>query len=233
MKDFEFEAESSRRKLAVIRRCPAPLTMMVTVLAMSLGSRPISTQADTVNSGSSASTATYTLTSSAGLPVPGADISGPQVEALVLPPGGVVPPTSSSGTQQSPLTILSGSNGFDASQLVVALKNTTSSTGTPEQMFGLVFFGQGLAAGGVLNFSLTTESSLTSPPVLESLTPGVTITLDSVSSSATSSGSSASADVGGGQKVPEPLSLLIWSALAGAGLWRVHARQRRSRRVAL
>jgi hypothetical protein len=217
----------------VIRRCPAPLTMLVTALALSLGSRPMSTQAAAVTT----STADYTLTSSAGLPVPGANLSGPQVEALILPPGGVVPPTSSTGAQESPLTILPGSSGFDASQLVVALKSTTSSTGQPEQMFGLVFYGQGLAAGGVLNFALTTESSLKTPPVLQSQTPGVSITLDSVSSSTTGSGSGSSggtpdAGGGGGPVVPEPLSLLIWSALACAGLLRVRA-QRRSQPVAL
>ncbi len=135
----------------------------------------------------------------------------------------------------SPLTVLSGSSGFDQSQLVVALKNTTSSTGTPEQLFGLVFFGQGLAAGGVLNFSLTTDSSLSTPPVLTSQTPGVTITLDAVSSSPTDTGSTGNSGDGGGggsPKVPEPLSLLVWSALACAGLLRVRA-QRRSQRVAL
>jgi hypothetical protein len=217
----------------VIRRCPAPLTMMVTALAISLGSQPISTQADAVSSGPGTSTADYTLTSSVGLPVPGANISGPQVEALVLPPGGVVPPASVNGTAPSPLTILPGSSGFDPSQLVVALKNTTSSTGQPEQLFGLVFFGKGLAAGGVLNFSLTTQSSLSTPPVLESLTSGVSIKLDSVTPPPSSSSSTPNTGTsGGGSKVPEPLSLLIWSALACAGLLRVRA-QRRSQQVAL
>ena len=65
----------------MIRRCPAPLTMMVVALAISLGSQPMSTQADTL------STATYTLTSPDGLPVPSANIAGPQVEALVSPYG--------------------------------------------------------------------------------------------------------------------------------------------------
>jgi hypothetical protein len=218
----------------VIRRCPAPLTMMVIALAISLGSQPMSTQADTL------STATYTLTSPDGLPVPSANIAGPQVEALVSPPGGVVPPAAVNGVVPSPLTVLSGSSGFDQSQLVVALKNTTSSTGQPEQLFGLVFFGQGLAAGGVLNFSLTTESSLSTPPVLTSQTPGVNIVLDKLSSSPTdtgSTGTSGDASGGGGAgggspTVPEPLSLLVWSALACAGLLRVRA-QRRSQRVAL
>jgi hypothetical protein len=205
--------------------------MMVIALAISLGSQPMSTQADTL------STATYTLTSADGLPIPSATIAGPQVEALVSPYDGVVPPAAVNGVVPSPLTVLSGSSGFEQSQLVVALKNTTSSTGTPEQLFGLVFFGQGLAAGGVLNFSLTTDSALSTPPVLTSQTPGVTITLDSMSSStaadSSSTGNSSGGGGGGGSpKVPEPLSLLVWSALACAGLLRVRA-QRRSQRVGL
>ena len=46
----------------MIRRCPAPLTMLVAALALSLGSRPMSTWAAAVTT----STATYTLTSKAG-----------------------------------------------------------------------------------------------------------------------------------------------------------------------
>ena len=80
----------------MIRRCPAPLTMMVVALAISLGSQPMSTQADTL------STATYTLTSPDGLPVPSANIAGPQVEALVSPYDGVVPPAAVNGIMPSP-----------------------------------------------------------------------------------------------------------------------------------
>jgi hypothetical protein len=217
-----------------MRRCPAPLTMLAAALALGLGSRPEFTQADTINSDATTATASYTLTSSAGLPVPGTNISGPQVEALILPPGGVMPPTSGSGTQESPLTILSGSHGFDPSQLVVALKNATSSSGQPEQMFGLVFFGQGLAPGGVLNFSLSIEKSLANdPPQLQVLTPGVTITPES----GTSSPPPSSPPANGGSppsagEVPEPLSLVLWSALAGAALVRARSlgRSRRASR---
>jgi hypothetical protein len=207
----------------VIRRCPAPLSMMVAALAISLGSRPMSTRADAV----------YTLTSTTGIPVPGADITAPQVEYLVLPPGSVVPPTNGSGTS-SPLTVLSGSSGFDESQLVVALKSTTSSTGAPEQILGLVFFGQGLAAasaGGVLNFSLSTASGSTPPELaLNPVSPnpyGLPLTLDPVINGSPDGGGSGPIS----PKVPEPLSLVIWSALACAGLWRVRA-QRRSQPVA-
>jgi hypothetical protein len=208
----------------VIRRCPAPLTMMVAALAMSLGSRPMSTQADTI--------VTYTpLTSSAGIPIPGTNLAAPQVEYLVTPPGGVDPPVSSTGAQESPLTINAGSTGFDESQLVVALKSTTSSTGAPEQILGLVFFGQGLAAGGVLNFSLSTATGST-PPELTLVGPntyGLPLTLDPVTNA--SPDGSGGGNGGISNNAPEPLSLVIWSALACAGLWRARA-QRRSQPVA-
>ena len=42
--------ESSRRRLAVIRRCPAPLTALVAALVFGLGSQPIAAQADGISS---------------------------------------------------------------------------------------------------------------------------------------------------------------------------------------
>jgi hypothetical protein len=60
----------------------------------------------------------------------------------------------------------------------------------------------------------------------------------SSTSGSSSSGSSGSSSTpitdasGGGAKVPEPLSVLVWSALAGAGMLRYRARQRLSQRVA-
>jgi hypothetical protein len=74
-----------------------------------------------------------------------------------------------------------------------------------------------LADGGILKFSLDVANQ-NSPPQLVSQTPGVSITLQP---STSSSGSS-----GGGTPItaadtPEPLSVLVWSALAGAGLLRV------------
>ena len=168
----------------------------------------------------STATADYTLTDSSTIGVPGANISGPQVVALITPTGSVVPPTLSNGNQGSPLTVLPNSSGFDASQLVVALRDATSSTGQPEQQLGLVFYGQGLQAGGVLNFALSINSALASdPPVLQSLTPGVTITADSPPSSTTTSGvsgnsgSSSSSSNGGVVNNPEPLSVMLWSAV--------------------
>jgi hypothetical protein len=208
----------------VIRRCPAPLTAMVAALVFGLGLQPICTHADQVG------TADYTLTSAAGLPVPtgaipttgSSNIPAPQVEALVQPSGGVVTPATTS--TQGPLTILAGSHGFDTSGVWDFLANTTQN-GQAFEGLGLSFYGQGLAAGGVLNFSLNVANA-SNPPQLVSGTKGVTITLDPPSSS--SSGSSTST-VGVDGVVPEPLSLLLWSALAGAGLLRAHALRRSSR----
>ena len=127
-------------------------------------------------------TADYRLINiGSSLPVPDASSQGPQVVALVTPTGGIVPPTLADGTQGTPLTVLPDSSGFDSSQLVVALKDTTSAAGQPEQMFGLAFYGQGLQTGGVLHFALSIDSSLASnPPALQSQTPGIVIMADSL-----------------------------------------------------
>jgi hypothetical protein len=137
--------------------------------------------------------------------------------ALITPTGSVVPPTLSDGTQGSPLTVLPNSTGFDPSQLVVALRDATSSAGQPEQQLGLVFYGQGLQAGGVLNFALSINSALASdPPALQSLTPGVTIALDSSTAAAATSGVSnntGSSSSSASNAIPEPLSVILWSAV--------------------
>ena len=147
-------------------------------------------------------------------------IAPPQVVALVDPAGGVVTPASSSAL--GPLTILAGSQGFNASGVYDYLASSKDQNGNPLQALGLSFYGQGLASlanGGILQFSLDVANQ-NSPPQLDSQTPGVSITLQP---STSSSGSS-----GGGTPItaadtPEPLSVLVWSALAGAGLLRVRS----------
>jgi hypothetical protein len=122
---------------------------------------------------------------------------------------------------------MSGSRGFTTGGVWDYLASTVQN-GQNLQALGLSFYGQGLAASGVLNFSLNV-ANVNDPPQLVSQTPGVTITLDAASSttsSATSSSSALNAD-----SVPEPLSLLLWSTLIGAGLLRARA-LRRSGQVA-
>ena len=242
--ELGFQAVSSWRRLAVLRRCPAPSTMLVAAITFGLGYYPKSTRADgltgtadytltattalappsgpppgtpsvTLSSTLTDGSSTVTLPSTSGLAV-GYDVTGtgipagttisqisstgtqvtssqsatsggsaslvfaptiapPPVVALIQPAGGVVTPAASS--TQGPLTILSGSHGFNSSGVYDFLASTKDSNGNPLQALGLSFFGQGLAAGGILNFSLNVANQST-PPQLVSQTPGVSITLD-------------------------------------------------------
>ena len=102
-------------------------------------------------------------------------IAPPQVVALIDPAGGVVTPASSSAL--GPLTILSGSQGFNANGVYDYLASTKDQNGNPLQALGLSFYGQGLASlanGGILKFSLDVADR-NSPPQLVSQTPGVSI----------------------------------------------------------
>jgi hypothetical protein len=219
--------------------------LLVAALALGLGVLPLSTRADGLTNTSNTSntptvTADYTLTSSVGIPAPtGAKpASGdtnpptPQFTAVVAPVG-VVPPPSGSAT--GPLTILPGSSGFDTQNLSVYLGNFPSGANSTitQQALGLSFYGQGLAAGGVLNFALTINKSLANnPPQLESQTSGITIKLEKVEDSSPSTSTTnggATPAAGNGGNVPEPLSLLLWSALAGAGLSRAAWARRAAR----
>jgi hypothetical protein len=185
------------------------------LLTLGFGTRPTVAPAATINPNASTTTATYRLTSTTSLPVPDASVQGPQVVAAILPPGSVVPPTLADGSQGSPLTVLPDSTGFDPNQLVVALKDTTNSSGQPEQMFGLVFFGQGLKPGGVLHFALSVNSALASnPPVLESLTPGVSIVPDPIATGTDGGSGSGGTTPPVGNEIPEPVSMVLWSSVA-------------------
>jgi hypothetical protein len=125
-----------------------------------------------------------------------------------------------------------------SNQVFVGLKNGTSSSGQPEQFLGL-FFSQGLQAGSQLRVPLYYNTS--QPPQLIPQTSGVKA-LDS-SSPSSNGGSGAEQSSGGGgnngggnpipnAQAPEPLSLLIWTALATCALARAYYLGR-SRRMAL
>lgn len=150
-------------------------------------------------------------------------IAPPQVIALIQPAGGVVTPPSSSPL--GPLSILPGSQGFNASGVYDYLASTKDVNGNPLQAFGLSFYGQGLASlvnGGILKFSLDIADQ-NSPPQIVSQTPGVSITLQPADNSTGTSG--IDTGTGGGtqpapSETPEPLSVLVWSALVSAGVLR-------------
>jgi hypothetical protein len=143
----------------------------------------------------------------------------PQVVALVEPSGGIVTPPASATT--GPLTILANSTGFNSSGVYDFLATKTDANGNTLQALGLSFYGQGLAAGGILNFSLNVANQ-NAPPQLVSQTSGVTISLNQPTDqpSASTSGDITASEV------PEPFAFLLWSVLAGAGLLRARASQR-------
>jgi hypothetical protein len=217
--------------------------VLASALAIGLGFRPASTLADSLTNASNTSntptvTADYTLTSTIKLPAPTSPKPAPgdtnpptpQFTAVVAPVG-VVPPPSGSAT--GPLTILPGSSGFDTQNLSVYLGSipSTPNATITQQALGLSFYGQGLAAGGVLNFALTIEKSLANnPPQLQSLTSGISIKFDQIETpqaTQQSTDNSSAAVVAQSGQVPEPLSILVWSALAGAGLSRTARARRR------
>jgi hypothetical protein len=212
--------QCSRRILAVMHRCRSRVALVGALWALGIGLQPPATQAASVNPNASPATADYRLTSSTSLPVPDATAQGPLVVALILPAGSVVPPKLSDGSQGSPLTVLPDSHGFDADHLVVALKDGTSASGQAEQMFGLVFFGQGLQPGGLLHFALSIDGALANhPPELQSLTPGISIVADLPPGTLppTSLGGNGGSGSGGGigpplgNEIPEPISVALWS----------------------
>ncbi len=169
----------------------------------------------------SISTATYTLTAPNGLPNPDPNSPSPQVIAEVIPTGGVVvPPVSTGNPSGNPLNILSDSHGFDQTHLLVGLKDT--GTTPDQQLFGLAFNNGGLQPGGMLHFTLSINGALSTPPALESLTPGVTITADTTSTPTTPTPPTDPTPV----NTPEPLSVLAWSILAGLGLVRARSVRR-------
>jgi hypothetical protein len=183
----------------------------------------------------------------------------PQVLALDSPISIVTPPSgSSSGPLQIVSDSSGGSYYFNnPSELSVYVGNNPSD-GSPitQQALGLSFYGHGLAAGDSVTFSLTFDKAIVNgnPPQIPQFTVVDPTTLKPISSiqikydgvaggsssdstsSSSSGGSSSSSSPpiteqsgGGGVNAPEPLSLLVWSALAVAGAWRVRARRSRPR----
>jgi hypothetical protein len=163
------------------------------------------------------------------------NIAPPQVVAVVNPYLGVIEPALTSAT--GPLTILSGSQGFNSTGVYDYLAKGTDQNGNPVQVLGLSFYGQGLASlanGGILNFSLDVANP-NSPPTLVSQTAGVSIALQNSGGSTGDTGTGTTTGNGGegALDTPEPLSVLVWSALAGAGLLRSRAlrKPRQARRA--
>ncbi len=178
----------------------------------------------------------------------------------VVPPGAVVPPTSTDpSTGQtvtgSPISVLSSSTGFDVSKLSVALGGgngvqglrllfgQTQSTGPNGQVsmqqerdasgnpVGL------FAPGATLDFALSVDPTyaqtvqLIPPPNLPA--DGLVLTpypFDTSTGTPTPPDTASGSGGSGPNTIPEPWSLTLWSALTALGLARARV-YRRSRRA--
>ena len=141
--------------------------------------------------------------------------------ALINPAGSIVP----TNQDVSPVTILPGSSGFDQDNLRVFLfdgdPGQTGQEGTGVAL-GLEFAGGGLAPGGVLNFAVSLLPGFQGPLTLD-LIFGPDATSESVSFG---DGPPVPVPVPSVPSVPEPISVVLWSSLAGLGLIRAHAFRR-------
>jgi hypothetical protein len=224
----------------VKRRCPAPLAVLSLTALLLSAPRPTPALADATAGPEifpvvSDGTATYFLTTTAAIPAADPNSTGPQVVLDIKPPGTVLPTTNADGTQGSPLTVLPDSTGLDASKLVVGLKDGAS--GQPaDQQLGLGFYGSGFQQGGMLHFSLNVQDP-NNAPILVPETAGIVPGPESIHVPANTGSSGGSPSTGGDgstpttpttdvSNTPEPMSIVVWSALAGLGLLRARARFR-------
>ncbi len=179
-------------------------------------------------------------------PAAGSTAPTPQFVAEVSPVSIVQPPSTSVPVLQ----IYTDSTGFyfkNPSDLSPEIGNNPNN-GSPitSQALGLSFYGQGLTAGSSLTFSLPFAQSVvggpppTTIPQFTVYNPAVSLTqpisdiqikydgvVPASGSSTSGSSTSGSGTVTIQAQTPEPLSLLVWSALAGVGLWRARSRGRR------
>jgi hypothetical protein len=221
------------------------LTILAAALAFGLGSRPMSTRADGLTSRSDTSNTStvmleYTLitsqayTPAAGSPpaVGSSNVPTPQIVATVSPVSIVHPPNPNDPALQ----IVSDSTGFfikNPPDLSPSIGNLPPDGGASitQQALGLSFYGHGFAPGDSLKFALPFSQSIvggSSPqtiPQFSAVDPATGLPISWVK--ITYDGP---LTTGGGvspQAVPEPLSLLVWTALAGAVLLRARAWGRR------
>jgi len=137
----------------VIRRCRTPLVVLTAVFGLA-------------GSAQASGMATYQLINTA----PAGSATVTQVVASVLPAGSV-PDGTNPKASANPLSVLSGSSGFNAGNLVDFLGSGTLANNDPIEVIKLQFDNQGLAPGGVLNFGLMLDPSYNGPPPTLMLAP--------------------------------------------------------------
>jgi hypothetical protein len=207
----------------VLRRCTASLALLSVALIVGMGSQSATAASivselvtngvdQIVPNGTPGSTkyAYYELTNTRSTPV------NDLIVTNIVPPNSVQPLNATT----SPLGIINGSFGFDQSNLQVFLSPADQAT----QGLALQFANGGLAAGGTLNFKVSLDSSYSSmtAPTLTLQPPDADLSPTADLLSYTPNAANAAPAVA----TPEPVSLALWSALAGAGLLRARAFRR-------
>ena len=216
------------RSFAVLRRCTASLAILTAAFSMAGGPDPAHASSiasemmvngtDTiVPNGTPGSTmfAYYQLTN------PSSTTNNDLIVSSVVPPNSVEPIDATT----SPLSIVHSSFGFDPKNLQVFL----SPPSTSAQAMAIEFANGGLAPGGTLNFKVSLASGYdsTTAPIL-AIQPPNPLPPSYVGPTLTSY-TPAYADAAPGAvaaSTPEPVSLALWSALAGAGMLRARAFRR-------
>ena len=217
-------------------RCPCPVALVGAVVAVgfSLGLQPAPTHAASVNPNASTSpvTADYRLIN-VGSSLPAPDPSqAPQVVALVTPTGGIVPPTLADGTRNpahSPprlerVRLESTRRGVEGHDVRRRPAPADVRAGVlrpgPSNRRGAPFCSQHRQLPGQ------------QPPALQSQTPGIVIVADPPASAQVGAGDGGGtvATNGGRHETPEPLSVVLWSAVLVGVAARRHL-LRRSRPV--
>jgi hypothetical protein len=225
------------RSFAVLRRRTASLAILSAAFALAVGPAPAPAASivsemmvngvDTiVPNGTPGSTmyAYYQLTNPRSTTIGAGTAAGLDglVVSTVVPPNSIQPINSTI----SPLSIVSGSFGFDQTNLQVLL----SPPNEPTQEIALLFGNGGLAPGGTIDFKVSLEpgySSLTAPTLtLQSPFTDLSTTAPELLSYTPNAAGGAPPT-----STPEPIPLALWSVLAGAGLLRARA-FRRSQRAA-
>ena len=222
----------------MLRRCTASLAILTATFALAGGPDPASAASvvsemtvngvDTiVPNGTAGSTmyAYYQLTNPRSTAVGTSSTAlNDLVVSTVVPPGAIQPINAAT----SPLSIVSGSFGFDQNNLQVFLTPANAAV----QKIALLFGNGGLGSGGTIDFKVSLEAGYnsTTAPMLTLQAPYADL------STTAPQLLSYTPNVAGGPppppSTPEPVSLALWSALAGAGMLRARA-FRRSRRPAL
>jgi hypothetical protein len=146
-----------------------------------------------------------------------------EVVARVLPPGSIVP----RDVDKDPPTILdpsSGyvSSGFNPDDLQVVLGDGTTATGEPFQALKLDFGPGGFSPGGRLYFQLNMSPAFQDMVRLVLPTSIENLAIESISVSDAAPTPTPAPP----PQVPEPMSVLVWSILTGAGVWRARAFRR-------